>query len=200
MTRLSALLFAVLSLLFMVLIIWFVSLGSPVGDWNAKIDSLVANWNQFNSLSTIWRLEFLVVNGIAWAAFNLADLNKWWNLIGIGHILMLTEYIFMIGGYKEVKTEESFHILNEIANWVFISSNMIWVIGMMGVYAAEKGFLKIAGMILSGISIIFITIIFFEWVEQQQLMGIAMPVILLLYLLNTYYGYYLYKSKIKSTN
>ena len=114
MSNKSPLLFSICSFAFILLIIWFVSITNTNLEWSENIEGLNESWNQFNSLSTIWRLEALVVCGIALAAFNLAKHTKWWNLVAIGHILMLSEYIFMLGGYKHVSSEETYLILNEM--------------------------------------------------------------------------------------
>lgn len=198
MEKKSSLLFSILSLLFLVLIIWFASIGMSDESWTEKIDTLNNNWNRFNSLSTIWKLETLVVVGIAWVSFNLSSVSKWWNLVGIGHILMLCEYIFMLGGYKQISTEESFLVLNEMANWTFIASNMIWVFGMIGIFYNETKAIKVVGLLLSGISFVLIAAIFLGFASQKELMPIAMPAVLMLYLYNTFYGIILYR-KIKAT-
>lgn len=195
----SPLLFSGLSFTFIVLLVWFVSIGTPGTEWNESIAQLKESWNNVNSLSTIWRLEALTVCGIAWAAFNLASLSKWWNLVAVGHVLMLTEYIFMLGGYQQVTSEETFQILNEMANWTFIAANFIWVIGMLGVYWQETKFIKYMGSVLSGLALLLIGSIYFGIGTQAQLTPIAMPLVLLLYAFNVYYGIALFK-KLKAQN
>lgn len=192
----SPLLFSILSFTFIILIVWFLSISKPGIEWHESIALLNQDWNKFNSFSTIWRLEALVVCGIAWVAFNLSSLSKWWNLVALGHVLMLTEYIFMLGGYKHVTSEETFHILNEMANWTFITSNFIWVIGMLGVYCKESKIIKYVGVVVSTLTLLLIGGIYFGIGTQAQLTSIAMPLVLLLYVFNTYYGIRLYK-KIK---
>lgn len=199
MERKSSLIFSILSLLFLTLILWFASIGMSDDIWSKKIESLNNNWDTFNSLSTIWRLEALVVVGIAWVSFNLSHLTKWWNLVGIGHLLMLSEYIFMIGGYRHISSEESFLILNEMATWTFITSNMIWVFGMIGVFYNETKAIRVIGIILSGITFLLIAAIFLGFASQKQLMPMAMPAVLVLYLFNSYYGFNLHR-KIKALN
>lgn len=197
MEKKSSLLFSVFSLLFLALIIWFASIGMSDGSWNEKIESLKDNWGKLNSLATIWRLEALVVIGIVWVSFNLSSITKWWNMVAIGHILMLFEYTFMLGGYKEISSEESFMMLNEMANWTFLTSNMIWVLGMIGVFYNEAKTIRVVGVILSGISFVLIASIFLGLASQKELMPIAMPAVLLLYLYNSIYGITLYR-KIKN--
>ena len=195
----SPLLFSSLSITFIILIVWFVTISVTGSEWNENIKSLNENWNTFNSLSTIWRLEALVVCGIAWAAFNLSSLSKWWNLVALGHILMLAEYIFMLGGYKHVSSEETFQILNEMANWAFITANFIGVFGMLGIYWKESKTIKYIGVVLSGITLILIGAIYFGIGAQAQLTPVAMPFVLLLYGFNSFYGLKLFK-RIKAHN
>jgi hypothetical protein len=195
----SPLIFSSLSLTFIVLIVWFIAINKSGIEWNEHIELLNNSWNKFNSVITIWRFEALVVCGIAWAAFNLSSLSKWWNLVALGHVLMLIEYIFMLGGYKHVTSEETFHILNEMGNWTFITSNFIWVIGMLGVYWNESKIIKYVGVVVSALTLLLIGGIYFGIGTQAQLTPIAMPLVLLLYVFNTYYGIRLYK-KIKAHN
>ncbi|MBO0330505.1 hypothetical protein [[Muricauda] lutisoli] len=189
----SPLVFSTLSFAFIILLVWFIGIGKPGTEWSENIELLNQSWNDFNSFSTIWRLEALVVCGIAWASFNLSSLSKWWNLVAVGHILMLTEYIFMLGGYKHVTSEEMFQVLNEMANWAFIASNLIWVVGMLGVFWQESKFVKIVGVVLSALATLLIGTVYFGLSEQTQLLSIAMPVILLLYAFNCYYGILIFK-------
>ena len=112
----SPLLFSIFSFAFILLIIWFIGISAAGLEWNENIESLNKNWNSLNSISTIWRLEALVVCAIAWIAFNLSGHSKWWTLVAIGHILMLMEYIIMLGGYNQVTSEEMYNVLNGMAN------------------------------------------------------------------------------------
>jgi hypothetical protein len=189
----APLVFSILSFAFIILIVWFVGISKAGSEWNEHIELLNQSWNNFNSLSTIWRLEALVVCGIAWTAFNLSSISKWWNLVALGHVLMFIEYIFMLGGYKQVTSEETFQVLNEMANWTFIAANFIWVIGMFGVYWNESKGIKAIGIVLSGLTIMLIGAIYFGVRTQTQLTPIAMPVVLLLYAFNAFYGIRLFK-------
>ena len=194
MIKNSSLIFSIASLLFLVQIIWFAVIGDLSGAWSDKIQSLNESWGRFNSISTIWKLEFLTASIIAWTAINMSEYSKWWNLVAIGHLLMLAEYAFMIGGYKLVQTEEGFNLMNGLANWVFVASNMLWVLGMIGIYFKEKGILRYLGLVLSSVSFILISLIFFDAGTQEQLVSTIMPALLLLYVLNSIVGIRIYKS------
>jgi len=194
MKRNFALLFAVLSGAFICLIIWFVMLGKPAGNWQENISLIKDSWGQLNSLSTIWKLEFLVVFGIAAVSFNLASTNHWWYVVAIGHLLMLMEYAFMIAGYPNVQTEEGYQLMNELANWIFVSSNALSVFGIAGVYYQEKGVRRIIGLLLSTTSLALILSVYFEITTQNQVFGIAMPMVLALYVSNIFLGFKLYKT------
>lgn len=194
MIKNSSLIFAVLSGAFICLLVWFVILGKPSGTWQENISLIKESWGQLNSLSTIWKLEFLVVFGIASVSFNLAETNRWWYVVAIGHMLMLLEYAFMIAGYPNVQTEEGFNLMNELANWVFISSNSLWIFGIAGVYFSEKGIQRILGLILSIIPLVLVLSVYFEFTTQSQVFGITMPMVLALYLSNIFLGIKLYRS------
>lgn len=193
MNRSSPLLFSLFSLLFIILLIWYINIQSTGISWDENIALLNTNWSKFNSLSMIWRLEALVVCGIAWVAFNLSSRSNWWYLVAIGHLLMLAEYIFMLGGYKFVITEEAYQVLNGMANWTFITSNLIWITGMSGVYLGEKNLIRIIGVVLTSLGVIILLMIYLGIRSQEQLISIAMPVVLCIYLLNTIYGWVLFK-------
>jgi len=194
MEKKSSLIFSVLSGAFICLIVWFVMLDKPSSNWQENISLIKESWGQLNSLSTIWKLEFLVVFGIAFVSLNMAESNRWWNVVAIGHIIMLMEYAFMIAGYPNVQTEEGYSLMNELANWIFISSNFLWIFGIAGVYYCEKGIQRIIGLVLSIIPLVLILSVYFEFTTQNQVFGIAMPMVLALYLSNIYLGIKLYKN------
>ena len=189
----SPLLFSIFSFAFILLIIWFIGISAAGLEWNENIESLNKNWNSLNSISTIWRLEALAVCAIAWIAFNLSGHSKWWTLVAIGHILMLMEYIIMLGGYNQVTSEEMYNVLNGMANWTFIAANFIWVAGMLGIYWRESKVIKAVGVLLSASSLLLIAAIYFGLGAQTELTSVAMPVVLLLYAFNAYYGLVLFK-------
>jgi hypothetical protein len=191
-TKLSAVLFSVASLAFFTLIILYIFVYKPpTGTWDEKILYMNNNWGL---ASSIWRLEFFIVVIIAWVSFNFSTSNKWWNLVAIGHLLMLVEYMLMLGGYPKVASEETFQIVNNMAIWVFAASNLIWLLGMAGVYQAEKGWIKYLGITLALIgSVIFLIIIL--GIATFNDIIFAGPLVNGLYLLNAYYGIKILKNK-----
>jgi hypothetical protein len=70
---------------------------------------------------------------------------------------------------------------------------------MLGVYWKESKIIKYVGVVVSALTLILIGGIYFGIGTQAQLTPIAMPLVLLLYVFNTYYGIRLYK-KIKAHN
>jgi len=195
-TSISAFLFSIASIAFFILIIVYIFIYKPpTGQWDEKV--LYMN-NKWGLLSSIWRLEFFVVVIITWVSFNFSTFNKWWNLVAIGHLLMLIEYMLMLGGYPKVASEETFQIINNMAVWVFAASNLIWLLGMTGVYQAEKGWIKYLGMTLALIGgVVFLTIVLgLTSFNDVILVG---PVVNLLYLLNVYYGIKILKNKALNT-
>jgi len=183
--KVSAILFSVASLAFFVLIISYVFVYKPPsGTWDEKILYMNNNWGL---VSFIWRAEFFAVVIISWVSLNFSSSSKWWNLVAIGHLLMLGEYMLMLGGYPVVASEETFRIVNGMAIWVFAASNLIWLLGMAGVYQTEQGWIKYLGVSLALISgLIFLTIVL-GLTTMKDVIFVA-PLVNLLYLLNAYYG------------
>jgi len=181
----SAILFSAASIVFFTLILIYIFVYKPpTGSWDEKILYINNNWSL---VSNIWRFEFFAAILIAWTSLNFSIRNKWWNLVAIGHLLMLVEYMLMLGGYSKVVSEESFYLINNMAVWVFAASNLIWLFGMVGVYQAEQGWIKHLGMVLALIGgIIFLTI-FLGLATMKDVIFVA-PLVNLLYLLNAYYG------------
>ncbi len=191
-TKLSALLFSIASIAFFTLIILYVFVYKPpTGTWDEKILHMNNNWGL---ISFIWRLEFIIVVIIAWVSFNFSTSNKWWNLVAIGHLLMLVEYMLMLGGYPKVASEETFQIVNNMAIWVFAASNLIWLLGMAGVYQAEKGWIKYLGTTLALIGGVIFLIVILGIATFNDVIFVG-PLVNLLYLLNAYYGIKILKNK-----
>jgi len=183
--RISALLFSVASISFFILILIYVFVYQPPsGQMKVKIEHMNNNWTL---ISSIWSLEFIMVVIIAWVSLNFSTISKWWNLVAIGHLLMLIEYMLMLGGYPKVTSEETYQLINSMAVWVFASSNAIWLFGMAGVYLNEMGWIKYAGITLSFIGGVIFLAITFGFATMNDLIYLA-PVVNLLYLLNAYYG------------
>ena len=191
-TKLSAILFSVASLAFFTLIILYIFVYKPpTGTWDEKILHMNSNWGL---ISFIWRLEFIMVVIIAWVSFNFSISNRWWNLVAIGHLFMLVEYMLMLGGYPKVASEETFQIVNSMVMWVFAASNLIWLLGMAGVYQAEKGWIKYLGITLALIGgVVFLTIVL-GLTSFNDVIFVG-PLVNLLYLLNVYYGIKIFKNK-----
>jgi hypothetical protein len=167
----------------------------PAGTWDEKILHMNNNWGL---ISFIWRLEFIAAVVIGWVSLNFSTKNKWWNLVAIGHLLMLVEYVLMLGGYPKVASEEMFQIVNSMAVWVFAASNLIWLLGMTGVYQEENGWIKYTGMALALIGgVIFLTIVL-GLTTMKDVIFVA-PLVNLLYLLNAYYGFKVLKNRAHGT-
>ena len=106
---------------------------------------------------------------------------------------MLTEYALMVAGYPAVTTEEGFNLVNDMAYWVFIACNMLWTLGIAGVYWQENGILKYIGVSLTLLVFVIFLLLFFELASKAQILPIAMPAALVLLLLNVYLGFTIYK-------
>jgi hypothetical protein len=85
-----------------------------------------------------------------------------------------------------------------MAVWVFAASNLIWLLGMAGVYQAEKGWIKYLGMTLALLGgVVFLTIVL-GLTSFNDVIFVG-PLINLLYLLNAYYGIKILKNKAHNT-
>jgi hypothetical protein len=94
----------------------------------------------------------------------------------------------MLGGYRQVVTEEGFNLVNGLAQWVFIASNFIWLVGMTAVYLTEGGWLRLAGAVLSALCALLVFLIL-TGLGGPGLLMIVGSLVILLYFLNAYYGF-----------
>jgi len=139
----AGILFSVASLLmFIMILLYFFAYQPPAGEWQVRLQYMQDQWNL---IATIWRIEFLTAVIIAWVAFSLAHYTPWWYLVAIGHLLMLVEYLLMLGGYPAATTGETFQVVNGMALWAFAAANCLWTLGMAGVYFGTTGWFRYAG-------------------------------------------------------
>jgi hypothetical protein len=185
MNKIAGYTFSVASLgMFSMVLLYVVALQLPAGDWLERVAYLKVNWTL---IATHWRIEFLCVVALSWVAFHFSSRSSWWYLVAVGQLLMLVEYMLMLGGYPQVESEEGFQLVNQMATWVFAASNLVWLAGMVGVYSGASAWLKSTGMVLSGLCALFFLVFVLDFVTMKQA-AIAGPLILLLYLLNAWYG------------
>lgn len=186
MQKLMGILFGIASLAMLCMVLWYIiGLRSPAGDWTVKVEHLQENWNL---VAIHWRIEFIAALLMTWVAFHFSGKTSWWYLVAIGHILMMGEYTFMLAGYPYVETREGFNLMNQMATWAFASSNFVWLVGIAGVYFQEKGWLKYTGTALALIAAAFFLIFMLGYIGMAQA-SIGGPVVMLLYLLNAYFGF-----------
>ncbi len=135
--------------------------------------------------------EMLAVVLIAWSALNLAKRNRFWNLVAIAHLLLLVRYLVLFGGYPVVESEEVYHLLHRLTVVIFAGSTLMWIAGMVGLYAFEQGWLKYVGtagaMTLGGLAVLV-----FSAGITRETMTMAVPLALAVYLLNVVYGIRVY--------
>ena len=165
--------------------------GVPEGDWLSKTGYLRSNWSLY---SAHWRIEFLAVAMTSFAAFYFARRDSMWLLVAVGHVFYLVEYPLMISGFLEADTEADFAVLNEMAIFVFVAANMLWLLGMAGVYLRENGWLRIAGTGLAAIGSLAFLAMFFGLIGMAQVAIGGLPAIIL-YLLNAWYGFSILSKK-----
>ena len=188
MDRLFGTVFAVSSIAMSAMVILYIVMlapGLPEGDWLAKAEYLRSNWSLY---STHWRIEFLSVALTAFASLYFSRRNTMWLLVAVGHLFYLGQYPLMIAGYPQADTEAVFTVLNEMAVFVFAASNMLWLLGILGVYAGESGWLRVAGVSLSAIGSVAFLAMFLGIIGMEQAAIGGLPA-LMLYLLNAWYGF-----------
>ena len=184
-SRLSGLLFSGCSLAFFLLVVVYRYYFDPVsGTWEEHMAQLTKDWE---IIAFIWGCELVAVVLIAWSALNLAKCNRFWNLVAIGHLLMSVEYVLMLGGYPAVQSEEMYHLINRLAVVVFAAANLLWIIGMAGLYAYEEGWIKYIGTGIAVVAGALFTFVFSSGVTMEGVV-LAGPLALVVYLLNFVYG------------
>ena len=196
MDRLLGFIFALASIAMCAMVILYILVlapGVPEGDWLSKTDYLRSNWTLY---SAHWRIEFLAVAMTAFAAFYFARRDSMWLLVAVGHVFYLVEYPLMISGYLEAGTEADFAVLNEIAIFVFTAANMLWLLGMTGVYFRENGWLRIVGTSLAAIGALAFMAMFFGLIGMAQA-AIGGLAAVILYLLNAWYGFTILGKKVE---
>lgn len=187
MDRFFGFIFALASIAMCAMVVLYILVlapGVPEGDWLSKTDYLRSNWTLY---SAHWRIEFLAVAMTSFAAFYFARRDSMWLLVAVGHVFYLVQYPLMISGYLEADTEADFTVLSEMTIFVFAAANMLWLLGMTGVYFRESGWLRIAGTSLATIGALAFLAMFFGLIGMAQAAIGGLPAIIL-YLLNAWYG------------
>ena len=124
----------------------------------------------------------------AFAAFHFSRRDSMWFLVAVGHLFYLGEYPLMIAGYLQAGSESEFAVLNEMAIFIFAAANMLWLLGMAGVYFREHGWLRVAGSSLAAIGALAFFGMFTGVLGMEQAVIGGLPVIVL-YLINAWYGF-----------
>ncbi len=188
-SRLSGLLFSLCSLALLLLLVVDRYFFYPVaGTWDEELARLIKNWDV---LAFIWVGELLAIVMIAWCALNLAKRNRFWNLVAIGHLLMPVEYVLMLGGYPVVRSEELYQLINRMVVVLFLAANLLWIVGMVGLYAFEEGWVNYVG---TAVAVIMGGLFLFAFSGGVTMEGVLLagPLTLVVYLLNVVYGIRIY--------
>ena len=146
------------------------------------------NWDIY---SLHWKVEFLLMTLIAIGAvyFALTMKKLSWTTISIGQLILLSTYPIMLGGYDNTSIE-LFEMANQIATVVFVFGNLIFLSGLIILYASDnylKKWLKWTAVVLSVITSFIFLITFIGIIDWKQALMIG-PLVNVLYLINAYYG------------
>lgn len=167
--------------------IWLMS-RAPA-DFAARHDYINANWTAF---SVHWKAEFVFMALIAVGALSFAVRARTagWCCVALGQFLLLTIYPVMMGGYLDTPVAIA-SAANEVSLVIFLFSNLVFLAGLVGVYwrAHEVGpMLRGFALVLALIAWLIFLACFLGLIGWSQAM-LAAPLVMLLYLVNAWYGY-----------
>ena len=196
MNRSASILWSIGSLSFFVLgILYAFVYQPPTGLYEVRISHLQDNWTL---VANIWRAESLatVLLAISAGSFAMESKNLFWFVVAAGHIIMTLMFAFMLGAYPVAaeyfeQTPALFPLMNETAIWIFAFSNLLFMVGMAGVYYQDSILLRwvsVIGLVIALSGVVITLTIFLGWLTFSQLL-VAGPVINILHLINTYYGF-----------
>lgn len=194
--KIAAYLWSLGSILFFVAIVLYVFVFQPSSGTDAERTTQIIN--EWFLASTIWRIETIAAILLAVSSWYFATLRQSinWFLIAFGHIVMIFMYANMLGSYPvaaEFYNESShlFPMVNDAAVWAFGVSNLLFFSGLTGIYYTNEvlnKFMSWTGAIISLIGVISSLALFFDLVTFGNLSMVG-PLILILYLLNAYFGF-----------
>ena len=199
--KIAALLWIVGSLVFFITILLYVLIYKPVSGSNAdKVNHLLNHWPL---VTGIWKAEtlaaiFLVVS--AWY-FSSTEKSIAWFLVSLAYIIIIVMYALLLGAYPSSVNVFSdspflFPMINDTAIWIFSLSNLLFLIGLSGIYYKNltlRKWISTTAMIISIIGWFGALALFFGLITFSQ-MNILGPLILILYLINAYLGFKLIRN------
>ncbi len=200
MRNLPAILWIIGSAGFLITIPLFIISYQPASSgFEDKAIFTLENWQL---ISGIWRAETILAIFIALSSlyFAIKTQSLSWITIAFAHILMTAMYAFMLGGYYI--TMENFnkmpHVLQmlfNIATWIFALSNLLFLTGMAFLYYKNKNLKRWLSNISFAIALlgsILMLLLFLEIVSFTDILFVG-PLIMMLYAVNVYYGFIMYK-------
>jgi hypothetical protein len=148
-----------------------------------------ANWSAY---SVHWKAEFVFMALIAVGALSFAIRTRagGWCFVAAGQLLLLTIYPVMLGGYRDTPLDVAAAV-NEISLVIFLFSNLLFLGGMALVYlrAYEIGpVLRGVALAIALLSWLAFLACFLGLIGWAQAM-LAGPLVMILYLINAWYGY-----------
>lgn len=167
--------------------IWL-SMNAP-SDFAERHLYVNANWGAY---AVHWKAEFVFMALITVGAFSFAIRTRaaGWCFVAAGQLLLLTIYPVMLGGYRDTPVDVA-SAVNEIALVIFLFSNLLFLAGMALVYlrAHELGpLLRGIAFAISLLAWLVFLACFLGLIGWAQAM-LAGPLIMVLYLINAWYGY-----------
>lgn len=194
------------SLLFLGAILTFVFIYQPPAGSDAeKTKQLLDRWGL---VSNIWRVETIgaVLLAISSGYFAISKQSLSWITVSLAHIIMITMYGYLLGAYPTAaefhgEVPSLFPMVNDTAIWIFGLSNLLFLIGLSGIYYNAENlntWFRKSALVISLVGAISTLALFFNLITFAQ-MNMAGPVILILYLFNAYLGIRLAKETENST-
>lgn len=135
---------------FFISLLLYVLVYQPAAGSDAdKTDQILSQWAL---VSNIWRAETIsaVLIDISTWYFSISKKNIFWILVSFAHIIMTTMYAYLLGAYPTAAefyadAPSLFPLVNNTAIWIFSLSNLLFLIGMAGVYYLDRLAKKMAG-------------------------------------------------------
>lgn len=169
--------------------IYIIVLKTAPAEGAERLSFIQANWAYYGHQ---WKAEFLIAVSLSISAFIFAQKlgNTSFYLVAVGQGISSVAFPISLGLVPEVPYEiyklsgEAMHFLNN-------SGMMISLLGFFLIHWSNGFFkpgLRMAALLLSGLAFLVFLAGFMEILTTQQTQK-GMPLVLLLYLINAFYGF-----------
>ncbi|MGB3799120.1 MAG: hypothetical protein WA952_04850 [Lewinella sp.] len=160
----------------------------PDGDPGARFSYVTKNWDIY---SLNWRVEWILMAMIAAGAFYFATRTRTvsWAIIAVGQVLLLLTYPVLLAGF-EGNSQPMASLAGNLATEIFVSANILFLGGLGHLYLnddAAATWLRYPAAALAIVGTLACLACNFGLVTLEEV-TIAAPLLMVLYLINSYYG------------